>query len=301
MKKLFQSLIILCLVVTLVLSSEGSLAINYPSTAKTSVPKEKNLGTAKKITKKRVTWKKKKAKRKRKKTKKSTYINTLNIDVYTEWEDGLSYNIEEAKNKKVTSYYKKGKRNYKQRICKYTDRRTTIYKHPKGEYALGIALGEKTPSWLVEMFYNHGMRFYLDPELSRYSDIYNPNKYAGVFEGGYGITLRNDDDSYTYHEIGHMLSYLVGGAAYDSEFESIFNKERYNLPTDNAKYGASSIGEFFAEAYKGYVLSPSKLKKSCPLTYSYVHSVLNNAYENRGISTFSDSNLGGEVISCPLL
>lgn len=299
MRRVIRCFVVSLVVCVLYISCQESMAIKYPSTAKMSIPKEEHLGVAKKISGKKVSWKVKKRSKPFKSSKKKTNITCSSIDVSTRWDDNLYYTISKYKNKKWTNYYKKNRRKYKQRICRYTELETDIVKYPRGEYALGVAAGEKSPKWVFEEFYNMGYGFYLDPALSRYEGEYSPEDIAGVFEPGYGITLRNNADSYSYHEIGHFISHLASNAAYSQEFIKIFEKERYRLPTDNAQYGSSSCGEFFAEAYKGYILKPNRLLKACPKTYSFIEGITKNRGKLSSIQTQSIEE-GGDIISCGL-
>ncbi len=64
-------------------------------------------------------------------------------------------------------------------------------------------------------------------------------------------------DSVIYHECGHLLDYLCGlsdDRSFIKYFESFTSTE---IAKGLSEYGASNIGEFFAEAFAEYMCSPA--------------------------------------------
>ncbi|NBJ47159.1 hypothetical protein C6N01_13175 [Enterococcus faecalis] len=106
----------------------------------------------------------------------------------------------------------------------------------------------------------------------------------------FGLNKYNIDDNkmpiheVLLHESGHAFDHYYGlkvegtniPVSNSNQFTDIYNKEKENLTL----YAASSISEFFAEAFRMYHVSKDELKKSAPETYGFIdgiiHAFINN-------------------------
>lgn len=78
------------------------------------------------------------------------------------------------------------------------------------------------------------------------------------------------------HEVGHALSCagkIPYARCYTPQFQQIWQLEKYNCVFLIGQ-GENDIREYFAEAYATYIRYPLILKQSCPLTYSYIDTVV---------------------------
>ena len=84
--------------------------------------------------------------------------------------------------------------------------------------------------------------------------------FSGLYDGkNQLITLQRkeymeDSSGIIYHELGHFLGFIAGSVDISAEFQRIYAKEKQNYDKYNKAYVVSSSQEYFAEAYKCYLL-----------------------------------------------
>lgn len=73
------------------------------------------------------------------------------------------------------------------------------------------------------------------------------------------------------HEIGHALGVMLGDPDASADFLRIYETERTTFDQQEKidDHCISTAHEYFAEAYRHYVLYPDILLKSAPQTYAY--------------------------------
>lgn len=77
------------------------------------------------------------------------------------------------------------------------------------------------------------------------------------------------------HEVGHALGILLGDPDAGAEFQRIYAAERETFDQQEKidDHCVSTAHEYFAEAYRHYVLYPDILRKSAPQTYAYFQAL----------------------------
>lgn len=77
------------------------------------------------------------------------------------------------------------------------------------------------------------------------------------------------------HEVGHALGILLGDPDAGAEFQRIYAAERETFDQQEKidDHCVSTAHEYFAEAYRHYVLYPDILRQSAPQTYAYFQSL----------------------------
>jgi hypothetical protein len=96
------------------------------------------------------------------------------------------------------------------------------------------------------------------------------------------ITLQRYDESGTiYHEMGHFVDFVSGYRSdkSNSPFVGIYNEEASKFIGANKSYASSKPAEFFAEAFREYILRTSNgtlgdLKAACPKTVEAIETAL---------------------------
>jgi hypothetical protein len=96
------------------------------------------------------------------------------------------------------------------------------------------------------------------------------------------ITLQRYDESGTvYHEMGHFVDFVSGYRSdkANSPFVGIYNEEASKFIGANKSYASSKPAEFFAEAFREYILRTSNgtlgdLKAACPKTVEAIETAL---------------------------
>lgn len=106
---------------------------------------------------------------------------------------------------------------------------------------------------------------------------YDPNitGFTGKFSSsGHCIIVRREEDDCIYHELGHFVAWTAGNVDYQEEWEAIYNKEKSKVTFYNKDYVTRNHREYFADAYKDYVLHRSSLSSTRPATYKYVKAAV---------------------------
>lgn len=77
------------------------------------------------------------------------------------------------------------------------------------------------------------------------------------------------------HEVGHALGAMLGDPDAQSAFQSVYEAERATFDQQEKvdEHCVSSAHEYFAEAYRHYVLYPDILRRSAPETYAYLDAL----------------------------
>lgn len=107
--------------------------------------------------------------------------------------------------------------------------------------------------------------------------VYDPNitGFTGKFSAsGHCIIVRREEDDCIYHELGHFVAWIAGNVDYQREWEAIYDKEKSKVTFYNKGYVTQNPREYFADAYKDYVLHRSSLSSTRPLTYKYVKAAV---------------------------
>ncbi len=109
-----------------------------------------------------------------------------------------------------------------------------------------------------------------------YKVVINPNvNYTGYFSSATkSITLKKNDGTTIYHELGHFLGYRAGNVDRMPAFKKIYDEEKSLYTAANKAYVLQSPSEYFAESYRNYVENEQKLKTERPKTYEAIVSAL---------------------------
>ncbi len=235
---------------------------------------ETYMGTKTHTVKKQTKWVKKTARKKQKKTRKTDTRKESLLSVKTWYKDGERQRIETYKVVKTTKYLKKNKKTYKckkQVIKKQRVEHTKLY---QGDLNPSTTLN-KNPVWLNQAFKDMNYKLTVDSAFSRYPEYNNPDdRYVGLFDSDYGITVRDTNPDTTYHEFGHFLALLAGDVYSSPELKEAFEQEKDKPNFGNPDYGKTKPNEYFACSYANYILRPKQLKKATPKTYAFVEKTL---------------------------
>jgi hypothetical protein len=72
--------------------------------------------------------------------------------------------------------------------------------------------------------------------------------------------------------MGHFLDVLKNMPSRSTEFAGIYSREKSLYTGTNATYITKNAQEYFAQSYRNYLESASKLKAERPETYAFVVS-----------------------------
>lgn len=77
------------------------------------------------------------------------------------------------------------------------------------------------------------------------------------------------------HEVGHALGVMLGDPDTSAEFQRIYKAEHETFDQQERidDHCVSTAHEYFAEAYRHYVLYPDILLQSAPQTYAYLEAL----------------------------
>ena len=145
----------------------------------------------------------------------------------------------------------------------------------------------RLPEYIKELVSSSDVTIYLDSDRENTgkgnSGLFTAWVPEGEFHYKYDINI---DASHTYnvvfaalHEIGHLIDSILGetsgnkGSYYSaiSGFSQIYLAEATS--SGLGVYAASSLEEYFAEAFKVYFQNPERLKENAPLTFQYVENI----------------------------
>ena len=100
--------------------------------------------------------------------------------------------------------------------------------------------------------------------------------YTGMIEQG-RITLRQKRRDVFLHELGHFLDFYSRYPSTTRTFSRIYKKEKVEADV----YCSRTAGEYYAQSFKDYTMSPGRMKKERPQTYQYIKKAvgsLTNSY-----------------------
>ena len=102
--------------------------------------------------------------------------------------------------------------------------------------------------------------------------VVNPDAtYLGYFSTSkHSIEMREASVGTFRHEMGHFLDVLRNMPSRSTEFASIYNAEKSLYSGTNATYVTKNAQEYFAQSYRNYLESASKLKAERPRTYEFI-------------------------------
>lgn len=97
------------------------------------------------------------------------------------------------------------------------------------------------------------------------------SKYLGYFSTSkHSVEMRSISVSTFRHEMGHFLDVLKNMPSRSSEFAGIYAREKSKYTGTNATYITKNAQEYFAQSYRNYLESGSKLKAERPETYAFI-------------------------------
>ena len=127
-----------------------------------------------------------------------------------------------------------------------------------------VATAAKANS-VMQLFQKLGYKVVIDPSVS----------YTGYFSSvTKSITLKKNDGTTIYHELGHFLGYRAGNVDRMPAFKKIYEEEKSLYTAANKAYVLQNQSEYFAESYRNYVENEAKLKKERPKTYEAIVSAI---------------------------
>lgn len=102
--------------------------------------------------------------------------------------------------------------------------------------------------------------------------VVNPDAaYLGYFSTSkHSIEMRVVSVGTFRHEMGHFLDVLRNMPSRSAEFTSIYTAEKSLYSGTNATYVTKNAQEYFAQSYRNYLESASKLKAERPRTYEFI-------------------------------
>lgn len=102
--------------------------------------------------------------------------------------------------------------------------------------------------------------------------VVNPSAtYLGYFSTSkHSVEMREASVGTFRHEMGHFLDVLRNMPSRSVEFTSIYNAEKSLYSGTNGTYITKNAQEYFAQSYRNYLESASKLKAERPRTYEFI-------------------------------
>lgn len=134
---------------------------------------------------------------------------------------------------------------------------------------------------------DENINYYFNDENTYLGATHFYEKWIKITTNPFGFTtLKYDTDEEKAfkicltHEIGHAIDAKNGGDFRFSEtdpFMQVYNQES-KVFSENISNGAYNHVEYFAEAFKYFLLRPETLQQCCPLTYGYMFALLENEF-----------------------
>ena len=101
--------------------------------------------------------------------------------------------------------------------------------------------------------------------------VNSSSTYLGYFSTSkHSIEMRSISVSTFRHEMGHFLDVLKNMPSRSSTFAGIYSREKSKYTGTNATYITKNAQEYFAQSYRNYLESASKLKAERPETYEFI-------------------------------
>ena len=143
--------------------------------------------------------------------------------------------------------------------------KTTITTLESGAADISKVASSSKASPVMNLFKKLGYKVVIDPSVN----------YTGYFSSATrSITLKKNDGTTIYHELGHFLGYRAGNVDRMPAFKKIYDEEKSLYTAANKAYVLQSPSEYFAESYRNYVENEQKLKTERPKTYEAIVSAL---------------------------
>lgn len=121
-------------------------------------------------------------------------------------------------------------------------------------------------SGVLNAFDKLGFKYAYDPNITGFTGKFSAKEHR--------IVVRREEDDCIYHELGHFVAWAAGNVDYQKEWKAIYDKEKSKVTFFNKGYVTQNPQEYFADAYKDYVLHRSSLSSTRPLTYKYVKAAV---------------------------
>ena len=119
---------------------------------------------------------------------------------------------------------------------------------------------------VLNAFDKLGFRYAYDPNITGFTGKFSAKEHR--------IIVRREEDDCIYHELGHFVAWVAGDVDYKEEWKAIYDKEKSKVTYFNKGYATQNPKEYFADAYKDYILHRSSLSSTRPLTYKYVKAAV---------------------------
>lgn len=121
-------------------------------------------------------------------------------------------------------------------------------------------------SGVLNAFDKLGFKYAYDPNITGFTGKFSAKEHR--------IIVRREEDDCIYHELGHFVAWVAGDVDYKKEWKAIYDKEKSKVTYFNKGYAIQNPKEYFADAYKDYILHRSSLSSTRPLTYKYVKAAV---------------------------
>lgn len=121
-------------------------------------------------------------------------------------------------------------------------------------------------SGVLNAFDKLGFKYAYDPNITEFTGKFSSKEHR--------IIVKREEDNCIYHELGHFVAWTAGNVDYQKEWKAIYDKEKSKVTYFNKGYVTQNPREYFADAYKDYVLHRSSLSSTRPKTYKYVKAAV---------------------------
>ena len=121
-------------------------------------------------------------------------------------------------------------------------------------------------SGVLNAFDKLGFKYAYDPNITGFTGKFSAKEHR--------IIVRREEDDCIYHELGHFVAWVADNIDYKKEWKAIYDKEKNKVTYFNKGYATQNPQEYFADAYKDYVLHRSSLSSTRPETYKYVKAAV---------------------------
>lgn len=121
-------------------------------------------------------------------------------------------------------------------------------------------------SGVLNAFDKLGFKYAYDPNITGFTGKFSAKEHR--------IIVKREEDNCIYHELGHFVAWTAGNVDYQKEWKAIYDKEKNKVTFYNKGYVTRNPHEYFADAYKDYVLHRSSLSSTRPATYKYVKAAV---------------------------
>jgi hypothetical protein len=212
----------------------------------------------------------KKTTKKKKLTKAATKTSTKTNISTTKSSSVKNTNINQVKTETtvkttVATKHKKGSKTETITTTIVTIVKTTTTELESGIMEIHKVAPSTKAKAVVTLFDELGYQVIIDPTV-RYTGYFNSRTKS--------ITLKSNDKTTIYHELGHFLGYRAGNVDHMPDFKTIYEEEKSLYTAANKDYVLQSPSEYFAESYRNYVEDATSLKKQRPKTYKAIVAAL---------------------------